>query len=215
MSKSAKVVTLREVVKNIQRTFSSNHKMTHTPKDSMVKSEGKHVNHTNNSRENIKRIEPISVSFKKNIKHDEKEFYRQLKDQEQGLNKLTVKEYMENREKYIKNGREIEAKYYQMLMREKAIKRKFQELLSSGVSIKEAERQSEIWLKKQAALHNLDMLAGGYAHNIGGLGDTKINSSLGSQWKYKIDDLNYQIKEQSKKFNEKELEKIYLNISLN
>ena len=70
----------------------------------MVKSEGKHVSHTNYSRENIKRIEPISISFKRNINHDEKEFYRQLKDQEEGLNKLTVKEYMDNREKYIKMG---------------------------------------------------------------------------------------------------------------
>lgn len=95
--------------------------MTHTSKDSMVKSEGKHISHTNYSKENIKRIEPISVSFKRNIKHDEKEFYRQLKDQdqEQELNKLTVKKYMDNREKYIKNGRDIEAKHYQMLMREK------------------------------------------------------------------------------------------------
>lgn len=39
----------------------------------MVKSESKHVNHTNNSRENIKRIEPISVSLKRNIKHEEKD----------------------------------------------------------------------------------------------------------------------------------------------
>lgn len=118
----------------------------------MVKSEGKHVSHNNNSRENIKRIEPISVSFKRNIKHDEKEFYRQLKDQEEGLNKLTVKEYMDNREKYIKNGRDIEAKHYQRLMREKAVKKKFQELISSGVSIKEAEQQSEIWLKKTSSI---------------------------------------------------------------
>ena len=79
-------MTLREAGQNIQRTFTPNHKMTHTPKDSMVKSEDKHVNHTNNSRENIKRIEPISVSFKRNIKHDEKEFYRQLKDQEEEIN---------------------------------------------------------------------------------------------------------------------------------
>lgn len=79
----------------------------HTPKDSILKSEGKHVSHTNYSRENIKRIEPISISSKRNIKHDEKEFYRQLKDQEEGLNKLTVKEYMDNREKHIKNGRDI------------------------------------------------------------------------------------------------------------
>ncbi|MDU2281915.1 MAG: hypothetical protein E7E03_11535, partial [Staphylococcus sp.] len=66
-------VTLREAGQSIQRTFSSNHQVTHTPKDSMVKSESKHVNHTNKSRENIKRIEPISVSLKRNIKHEEKD----------------------------------------------------------------------------------------------------------------------------------------------
>ena len=38
-----KGVTLREAGQSIQRTFSSNHQVTHTPKDSMVKSEGKHV----------------------------------------------------------------------------------------------------------------------------------------------------------------------------
>ena len=102
-----KGVTFREASQNIQCTFSSNHQVTHTPKDSILKSEGKHVSHTNYSRENIKRIEPISISSKRNIKHDEKEFYRQLKDQEEGLNKLTVKEYMDNREKHIKNGRDI------------------------------------------------------------------------------------------------------------
>ncbi|EHR86310.1 hypothetical protein SEVCU118_2020 [Staphylococcus epidermidis VCU118] len=36
-------------------------------------SESKHVSYINNSRENIKRIEPISVSLKKDIKHDEKD----------------------------------------------------------------------------------------------------------------------------------------------
>lgn len=38
-----KGVTLREAGQNIQRTFTPNHQVTHTPKDSMVKSEGKHV----------------------------------------------------------------------------------------------------------------------------------------------------------------------------
>ena len=40
---AGKGVTLREAGQSIQRTFSSNHQVTHTPKDSMVKSEGKHV----------------------------------------------------------------------------------------------------------------------------------------------------------------------------
>ncbi|MGW9982634.1 hypothetical protein ACUXFI_000231 [Staphylococcus epidermidis] len=71
VSKSAKVVTLREVVQNIQRTFTHNHQVTHT--GSMVMSESKHVSYINNSRENIKRIEPISISLKRDIKHDEKD----------------------------------------------------------------------------------------------------------------------------------------------
>ena len=40
---AGKGVTLKEAGQSIQRTFSSNHQVTHTPKDSMVKSEGKHV----------------------------------------------------------------------------------------------------------------------------------------------------------------------------
>ncbi|WP_415918583.1 hypothetical protein [Staphylococcus warneri] len=38
-----KGVTLREAGQHIQRSFTPNHQVTHTPKDSMVKSEGKHV----------------------------------------------------------------------------------------------------------------------------------------------------------------------------
>ncbi|MCO6330724.1 polymorphic toxin type 15 domain-containing protein [Staphylococcus epidermidis] len=165
----------------------------------MVKSEGKHVSHTNYSRENIKRIELISISFKRNINHDEKEFYRQLKDQEEGLNKLTVKEYMDNREKYIKNGRDIEEKHYQKEARNKAKNEKLEELLNQGFSKNEAKARVSKIFQQQAALHNPNMIAGGHVHNIGSLGDKKINSSLGSQWKYRIDDLDYQIIEQSKK----------------
>ena len=62
------------------------------------------------STKEIQRIEEINVVFKRNPKHDESEFIRQLKGQEEGLNKLTVKEYFENRKEYIKNGRSSEAK---------------------------------------------------------------------------------------------------------
>ncbi|MGX0195857.1 pre-toxin TG domain-containing protein [Staphylococcus haemolyticus] len=44
-----KGVTLREAGQNIQRTFTPNHQVTHTPKDSMVKSEGKHISNENKS----------------------------------------------------------------------------------------------------------------------------------------------------------------------
>ena len=44
--------------------------------------------------------------FKKNPKGDPAEYDRQLADQEKGLNDLTVKEYMEGRNRYSEIGRE-------------------------------------------------------------------------------------------------------------
>ena len=46
----------------------------------------------------------------------------------------------------------------------------------------------------QAAVHNPDQVAGGYASNVGGVGDKGVNSSIGSQWRYRIDDVDAQIK---------------------
>jgi len=43
----------------------------------------------------------------RNTKHDPEEFARQLKDQEQGMNELTVEEYLANRERYIAEGRAV------------------------------------------------------------------------------------------------------------
>ena len=46
----------------------------------------------------------------------------------------------------------------------------------------------------QAAVHNPDQVAGGYASNVGGVGYKGVNSSIGSQWRYRIDDVDAQIK---------------------
>lgn len=76
-------------------------------------------------------------------------------------------------------------------------------MLNQVFSKNEAKARVSKIFRQQAALHNPDMIAGGHVHNIGSLGDKKINSSLGSQWKYRIDDLDYQINEQSKKILKK------------
>ena len=142
------------------------------------------------STKEIQRIEEINVVFKRNPKHDEAEFIRQLKGQEEGLNKLTVKEYFENRKEYIKNGRSSEAKAAQKAARENALADKYNEMLLQGNSRSEAKRIAEDWIKTQAALHDPDMIAGGYATKITGMGDTRINSSLGSQWRSRISEMD-------------------------
>ena len=106
------------------------------------------------------------------------------------INKLTVKEYFENRKEYIKNGRSSEAKAAQKVARENALADKYNEMLLQGNSRSEAKRIAEDWIKTQAALHDPDMIAGGYATKITGMGDTRINSSLGSQWRSRISEMD-------------------------
>ncbi|GAF65114.1 hypothetical protein BTS2_2012 [Bacillus sp. TS-2] len=164
--------------------------------------------------DDIPRIKEVEVNFKRNDKHDSEEFARQLKDQEKGMNELTVDEYLKNREKYIEQGRAIEGNAAQQATREKALNKKIEELFESGMSWEEAEIKANSWLKTQAALHNPDQIAGGNPLNIGGMGDKRINSSIGSQWKYRIDIVDEQIGELAKLMTPEQRKSTYLNIKL-
>ena len=156
--------------------------------------EGKIVEGGTDVLDEIKRVDEIKVEFNYNSKYDEAEFARQLADQQKGMNELTVREYLDNRQKYIEQGRAIESNAAQQAAREKAFVDKVDELQDAGLSLKEAEEQAEKWLDTQAAVHNPDQVAGGYASNVGGVGDKGVNSSIGSQWRYRIDDVDAQIK---------------------
>ncbi|NRF69443.1 hypothetical protein HLB44_20795 [Aquincola sp. S2] len=136
--------------------------------------------------------------LRKNWKGDprklEKEFYEQLKGQEAGLNKLTVKEYLDNRARYaqVKRAGTGEA---QELARDRLfddIQRSINESnRRAGMGPAEAERRakeraSEI-MESLAALHEPDMVAGGSDPGGSGskplpLGSSQVNSSIGSQW---------------------------------
>lgn len=78
----------------------------------------------------------------------------------------------------------------------------------------EAKNQAEDWMKKQAALHNPDMIAGGNPTNIKGLGDSKINSSIGSQWRTRIVEVDRQIQEIAKKMTAEQLKEIRIDVKL-
>ncbi|UZQ52269.1 polymorphic toxin type 15 domain-containing protein [Clostridium kluyveri] len=162
----------------------------------------------------ISRIDEVEVNFNYKTKYDEAEFARQLADQEAGMNKLTVDEYLKNRERYIAEGRAIEGNMAQQAARKEALANKIDELLDSGMSYQEAERHANKWLESQAALHNPDQVAGGNSLNIGGMGDKTINSSIGVQWKYRIDAVDEQIQQMAKNMTDIEKESTYLNVKL-
>lgn len=164
--------------------------------------------------DDVPRIKEVEVNFKRNDKHDSEEFARQLKDQEKGMNELTVDEYLKNREKYIEQGRAIEGNAAQQAAREEAYVQKINELQREGLTLSKAKKQAKEWLDTQAALHNPDQIAGGKAEVIGGLGDKRINSSIGSQWRYRIDIVDEQIKELAKSMTPEQLKNTYLNVKL-
>ncbi|SHM57827.1 LXG domain of WXG superfamily protein [Gracilibacillus kekensis] len=178
---------------------------------------GKGSKSTGNAKhlDDVPRIKKIEVNFKRNVKHDSEEFARQLKDQEKGMNELTVDEYLRNRERYIAEGRAIEGNAAQKMARQEALKDKITELRKQGFSRADATKQASNWMDTQAALHNPDQIAGGRASVIGGFGDKRVNSSLGSQWKYRIDIVDEQIRKMAENMSPEELKNTYLNVKLN
>ena len=120
---------------------------------------------------------------------DRKEFNRQLKGQERGINSQTIAENKANRENYQRrkdetgDGRAPEADVAQRRAKEKA----FQSRISTNMEKKnmsygEAKKEAEEWMNGQAALHNPDQVAGGDPNKVSRMGNSRVNSSIGSQW---------------------------------
>lgn len=86
--------------------------------------------------------------------------------------------------------------------------------MDKGKSFDEAEEEAKKWLKTQAALHNPDQVAGGRPEIIGGMGDKRVNFSIGSQWRSRIKIVDKQIEEISKNMTPEQLKNTYLNVKL-
>ena len=156
----------------------------------------------------------ISSKFNYKSKYDEVEFTAQLKNQEKGLNDLTISEFVENRKKFNELGRSKEATNLQKELREQFKQDKIEELLRNGSNYEDAVNETEKWMKTQAVLHDPDQIAGGNPLNLTGLGDKNINSSIGSQWRYRIDDLEKQIMDFANTIPKSEWDNVKLNIKL-
>jgi hypothetical protein len=163
--------------------------------------------------------EAIEVKFKLSSKHDtdelSQEFSRQLANQEEGMNNLTVDEFIKNRDEYLENGRSAGGNQTQQNARAEALLNKYDELMSTGMlSSDDAEAQANAWIKTQAALHDPDQIAGGNPTKVIGVGNARINSSIGSQWKTRIDDLDLQIRTIAENMTDAQKQSTYLNIRL-
>jgi len=155
-----------------------------------------------------------SDPFRPNPNHNYDEFVRQLEGQQDGLNSLTVDDFINNRDDYLANGRSSEGAQAQREFRERALQERIDDLEDSGLSLDDATEQAEEWMSTRAALHDPDQVAGGFGSNVTGMGDGRVNSSLGSQWRTRIDDIDRQVREAAEGMTEAERQSTYLDIEL-
>jgi hypothetical protein len=118
------------------------------------------------------------------------EFERQLKGQEDGLNRLTVDEYLENIANPVKRDKAAARKARDILKRK--LQTRFQREFSKEMDPYDAETAAIDKARKTmstlAGLHNPDLTAGG-KDIIADFGDRQVNSSIGPQWRSRIESL--------------------------
>lgn len=134
------------------------------------------------------------------------EMDRQLEGQQQGLNDMTVQEYLDGRAAFDpknrdrKVAREARKYYARELTAEKT-----NHHISQGTPPAEAKRlakaETEETLKTLNALHNPDMVAGG-KDIIADFGDGEVNTTIGRQWTQKKKDEVSRIQQLDKAANE-------------
>ncbi len=139
------------------------------------------------------------------------EFERQLKGQQDGLNRLTVEEFLENVANPVKRDPAV-ARAARRDLQDRLEKRINKELLAE-MSPAEATRLSTIKAKETmatlAALHNPDLSAGG-RDMISDFGDRQVNSSIGAQWRNRLASIK-EAAEKSPKFG---THLTYMNVRL-
>ncbi len=177
----------------------------------------------NKERELPERMEQVVIKFKYPENADDKqkkEFNRQLKAQERGLNSQSVAENMKNRQDYqlrkseTGSGRLPEAGIAQQRAREKAVAQRIQSNQKKGMSYGEAKEEADNWIQTQAALHNPDQIAGGNPLTVSRMGDKNINSSIGGQWSPRVTQLAEAVDKFAQSYSKAELKRIKMNVKL-
>lgn len=135
-------------------------------------------------------VEVRTRPFNRNPDHNSDEYRDQLREQMDTLQNTPVSDWLRNRIEYLENGRTSDSLRAQNNARESALMDKIDEYLDQDMSPADARAAAEDWLRTQAALHRLDGIAGGNPTDISRVGDSRVNSSLGSQWRSRVGDID-------------------------
>ncbi|MDU8431151.1 polymorphic toxin type 15 domain-containing protein [Pseudomonas syringae pv. actinidifoliorum] len=118
------------------------------------------------------------------------EFKRQLKGQENGLNRLTVDEYLENIANPVKRNRtvaKIARKNFQAKLQSR-FQDEYSQYMDPVIAKAESLKKAKETMASLAGLHNPDLSAGG-KDLVRDFGDRQVDSSIGPQWKPRVANL--------------------------
>jgi hypothetical protein len=180
----------------------------------------------------------VTEAFKISQRHIkaglQSEFDDQVKGQETGLNNLKLRDWQSNVQAYVDrkaasatdedsgSGRDPKGTEEQRKFREKEREKRIEAAIKADISKRsddkkaaDAARTVDKEMEGLAALHDPDQIAGGDPTKIKRLGNKRVNSSIGGQWKNKAANFIKEIRSRVKDIAKKILDKLHLNVKLN
>lgn len=164
----------------------------------------------------VRIADPVEVGFTPNAAHDPIEFRQQLSEQQDGLNDMTLGEWMDNRSSYLENGRSPAGDAAQSTARREAVADYAEQYMLDhpDVSPAAATQAAREHLADYAPLHAPDQVAGGHPDRIARMGEAGVNSSLGAQWRTRVWDLQQQILDQASRIDSSLWDTVKLDVRL-
>ncbi|MEO9805889.1 MAG: polymorphic toxin type 15 domain-containing protein [Reichenbachiella sp.] len=148
----------------------------------------------------------------------EKEYKRQLDNQQQGIRKLTVDKWQANRAKYLKkavetggSGRSDESAEEQRAAKKELYTSEVTRVMNEHKIGRDKAREI---VDKYVALHDPDQVAGGDDGGIVSLGVGSVNYSIGGQWKNKIYQVDAVVEKAHKSLSKEDRSKVKMNVKL-
>ena len=161
---------------------------------------------------------PISVELPANTaRYSMEGFAEQVLMQEEGLNSLSVYDFLTNYENRHSQGRDPESvavqRQYRLALTETLTEEYMGE--NPGLSPEQARTDAESCVRLLAALHNPDQAAGGSGFGVTAAGSRQINSALGSLWGHgRARALYEEVLARSSGWSEEQMRNTYLNVRL-
>lgn len=159
----------------------------------------------------VKGMESMQVDFKCKPGLDKEEFKRQLREAQEELNKMTIEEWIANREAFYQrkaerkekglanpDGRDPEGTAAQAAAKRKAIANEIDRLTNEDptLSFEAAKKKAADNLKDKVATHKLDQVAGGSGTALSEtLGGKREDFSIGAAWQSRANKIYEQVKD--------------------